>query len=156
MTEMRFAEFKRIVLEEMEYIKGFGYYLSTDKKRVPPQHLHLGKSPAENVDCIIEFQLKQIYSPPMREFNVRLLRYHTPMDSELYPPIGATLRGLVSLGYGVDIFPKDKFLWEFTNAEELRAELMHARYYLDKYGIKWLEDPTSTVFWRESVPKDNS
>lgn len=146
---MRFAEFKHIVLEEMEYLKDAGYYLSTNRQRVPPQHLHLAKSPVKNVVCIIEFQLKQIYSPPIHEFNVRLLRYHAPLDSELFPPIGATLSGLVSLGYGIDIFPEDKSVWEFTNTEELRAELRHVRHYIDNYGLKWLEDPASTVFWRE-------
>jgi len=148
-SKISFTRFKAIVLEEMNYLLDRGYQVFMNEYSVPPQHIQFRKELVEGLVAIIEFQLKQIYAPPLQSFNVRLRRNHVPLESEKDLPVVVTLASLMWLKYKIRIFPDKKYFWEFSSEEELYDELKHARLYLNRYGIKWLEKPSSTINWKE-------
>jgi hypothetical protein len=47
--------------------------------------------------------------------------------------------------YSRDIFPPKQYDWEFSDKESLLKQIAHAQPLIIEHGIKWLEDPLSSI-----------
>jgi hypothetical protein len=110
-----------------------------------PEVVQYSKVIAPDVSCYIDFQLKQFFRPPVRQFDVILGRIRLsgyPRNELRYAQLHINLWQFMWLVHGIQIGPVDK-QWEFTNNEDLKEQVVRAQTLLFDYGIPWLENPST-------------
>jgi hypothetical protein len=143
------VRFRQSVVSHMPLLVERGYRL---EEKDASDLVVFGKHLIPGVYCMIRFDPKSRFIPPVRWFGVDLARIRLPdfdkiSDENGYVPLIAPLRDLLRTYYHLDVFPPGKITWGFTNKQEFYEELTVIQGLLLEYGVKWLEDPTSNIEW---------
>jgi len=137
--------FKRNVVQAITNLPEMGYTLNEDSL-LRGHSVAYEKQIYPGIICAISFQLKQYFNPPNKEFKVNLGRTQEA-KGERYRPLIITLRNLMTYYYKERISPPEQFFWQFTDSDELAENLKRTEKLVIDYGIRWLEDPDTSMDW---------
>ncbi len=100
----------------------------------------------EGVRCAVRFELSRFFNPSSFKITVLRRRQRATVNRDKpYAPIILDLRNVASLLFGKELFPPNRFDWDFSNEVTLIQQIVEAQKATIEYGIPWIEDPNSNA-----------